>query len=75
MTNIGTSISKGEFPIAPYQLNKAIPCSYCDYKSVCRFDNQRNRYHYLTKLSEDEALQRMKDELNGNAEDTTGGEV
>lgn len=71
MANIGTSISKGEFPIAPYQLNKAIPCSYCDYKSVCRFDNQRNRYHYLAKLSEDEALQRMKDELNGNAEDTT----
>ena len=58
MADTGSAIGKGEFPIAPYQLNKAIPCSYCDYKTVCRFDNERNQYNYLSALNEANALEK-----------------
>ncbi|MFR3566316.1 MAG: hypothetical protein ACLTUQ_09530, partial [Veillonella nakazawae] len=50
--------------IQPYQLNKNRPCTYCDYNTVCRFDSSRNRYNYLSRLSEDDALERMKEVLN-----------
>lgn len=68
MADTGSAIGKGQFPIAPYQLNKAIPCSYCDYKTVCRFDNERNQYNYLSSLNEVTALEKMHEVLNGTSE-------
>ena len=65
MASIGTHITKGIFPISPYQLDKKIPCSYCEYRSLCRFDGTRNSYRYIHKKQEQEALEAMKkgDEL------------
>ena len=64
MADIGRHIGDGQFPIQPYQLNKNRPCTYCDYNTVCRFDSSRNKYNYLSGLSEDDALERMKEVLN-----------
>ena len=64
MADIGRNIGDGQFPIQPYQLNKNRPCTYCDYNTVCRFDSSRNKYNYLSGLSEDDALERMKEVLN-----------
>ena len=70
MAETGRHIGDGQFPIKPYQLNGLRPCTYCDYRTVCRFDSSRNRYNYLSRLSEDDALERMKEVLsdgnNGN---------
>ena len=68
MADTGSAIGKGQFPIAPYQLNKAVPCSYCDYRTVCRFDNERNQYNYLSSLNEVTALEKMHEVLNGTSE-------
>lgn len=68
MSDAGKAIGDGQFPIAPYNLNKAIPCSYCDYKTVCRFDNDRNTYRYLTPLKEDYALLKMEESLEQHVE-------
>ena len=68
MADIGRNIGDGQFPIQPYQLNKNRPCTYCDYNTVCRFDSSRNRYNYLSRLSEDDALERMKEVLNEGGE-------
>lgn len=75
MGQIGKSIQSGAFPIAPYQLNKTIPCSYCDYKSLCRFDNERNRYNYLSKLSEDEAIEKMQAMLHSSNGESQNSDV
>ena len=64
MAETGRNIGDGQFPIKPYQLNGFRPCTYCDYRTVCRFDSSRNKYNYLTGLSEDDALERMKEALN-----------
>lgn len=74
MAETGRHIGDGQFPIKPYQLNGLRPCTYCDYRTVCRFDSSRNRYNYLSRLSEDDALERMKEVLNDGNNSSEGGE-
>ena len=74
MAETGRNIGDGQFPIKPYQLNGLRPCTYCDYRTVCRFDSSRNRYNYLSRLSEDDALERMKEVLNDGNNSSEGGE-
>ncbi|WP_251424641.1 PD-(D/E)XK nuclease family protein [Veillonella agrestimuris] len=75
MSDTGKAIGHGQFPIAPYNLNKAIPCSYCDYKTVCRFDNERNTYRYLKPLQEEHALLKMEESLKNGHTTKKGGEA
>ena len=72
MAETGRNIGDGQFPIKPYQLNGLRPCTYCDYRTVCRFDSSRNRYNYLSRLSENDALERMKEVLNDENSDNNG---
>ena len=74
MAETGRHIGDGQFPIKPYQLNGLRPCTFCDYRTVCRFDSSRNRYNYLSRLSEDDALERMKEVLNDRNNSSEGGE-
>lgn len=60
----GRHILAGHFPISPYNIdNKRIPCAYCQYRSVCRFERSRpdNTYRYLPRLSEEQGLEKMKE--------------
>ena len=34
---------------------------------MCRFDNERNQYNYLSALNEANALDKMRDALNGSS--------
>ncbi len=42
---------KGKIDIKPYRLSGQSPCSYCEYKSLCRFDWQINDYNYLPAVN------------------------
>ena len=72
MGEIGQGIGRGDFAIRPYMYKKANACSYCDYKTVCRFESSRNRYNYLDSLTEDQALDKMRADLG--IEGVEGGE-
>lgn len=63
MAEAGQKIGHGEFPIKPYNIDKRIPCTYCDYRTVCRFDSTQNSYNYLQKLDESTALDKMREAL------------
>ena len=52
-------ILSGKIEVNPYRLNQKSPCSYCKYKSVCRFDWQINDYNPLESLSKSQALEKM----------------
>jgi len=52
-------ILSGEIDIKPYRLGGQSPCSYCEYKSVCRFDWQINDYNPLISLGKSEVLEKM----------------
>ncbi len=53
---IGTEITDGVVEIAPYQLKKKTPCSYCIYKPVCQFDTlfEGNLYRKLNQMSKED---------------------
>lgn len=53
---IGTEITDGVVDIAPYQLKKKTPCSFCEYKPVCQFDVlfEGNMYRRLGNMSKEE---------------------
>ena len=42
---------KGKIDIKPYRLGGQSPCSYCEYKPLCRFDWQLNDYNYLIPVN------------------------
>jgi len=44
-------IFSGKIDVKPYRLSGKSPCSFCKYKSVCRFDWQINDYNFLESLN------------------------
>jgi ATP-dependent helicase/nuclease subunit B len=47
-------ILAGEIDVKPYRFVKEIACTYCPYKSLCRFDWQINDYAEINKISKNE---------------------
>jgi ATP-dependent helicase/nuclease subunit B len=60
IVSLAIEISSGKIDITPYRLNNNSPCSYCEYKSVCRFDWQINNYNPLSSLGKKEVLERLE---------------
>jgi ATP-dependent helicase/DNAse subunit B len=44
---IAGQVAAGNIDVSPYRLNNNIPCGWCKYRSVCRFDWQVNKYREL----------------------------
>ncbi len=57
-------ILSGRIDVKPYRLKQKSPCSFCSYRSVCRFDWQINDYNLLEPVSKLQVL--------GKAEGTDG---
>ncbi|MFA5422781.1 MAG: PD-(D/E)XK nuclease family protein [Phycisphaerae bacterium] len=53
-------ITQGKIAVAPYRLGTEIPCGWCKYRSVCRFDWQINDYRSLEVLKKTDVLSRME---------------
>lgn len=54
-TDLSQSILDGNFEINPYRKkNGTMPCTYCDYISICQFDKTLgNAYRQINKLDEE----------------------
>jgi ATP-dependent helicase/nuclease subunit B len=55
---LAEEILSGKIDVHPYRLGVKSPCSYCDYKPVCRFDWQINSYNPLEPLSKIAVLEK-----------------
>lgn len=51
-------IISGKIDVTPYRLRQESPCSFCSYRSVCRFDWQINDYNLLGPVSKLQVLQK-----------------
>lgn len=60
MAQLAQRLLVGEVDIQPYLLNDRTACSTCEFKSVCRFDRETNRYNLLEPLKRDEALNQIR---------------
>ncbi len=56
IARLGDESFDGAIDIAPYRLGTEVPCTWCPYRSVCRFDYQLNRARTLRRLSRVEVL-------------------
>jgi ATP-dependent helicase/nuclease subunit B len=53
-------ILSGNIDIKPYRLGTKTECSYCEYKSVCRFDWQINDYNDLPSVGKGKVFEEME---------------
>lgn len=55
----------GEMQVAPYEMGTSRGCDFCQFKGVCHFDEKIDgcEYRKLGKLSDEEVLRRMMEEL------------
>ena len=62
---LGTEILEGTISVNPYEQGSNGACTYCAYRSVCGYDGRIAGYETrrLQKLSADDALSRMREEL------------
>ena len=44
---ISKEIFEGIIDIKPYYKNKKTGCDYCNYKSICQFNSNNNKYNYI----------------------------
>jgi len=54
LKKIGSQILSGAIDVNPYRYMKKSACTYCPYKSLCRFDWQINNYADVKKISKTE---------------------
>jgi ATP-dependent helicase/nuclease subunit B len=72
---LGAQIIRGDAKVQPALLedksSRISACEYCPYKSVCGFDERIPGYTYreIAKMTPDEALRAMREELNAKGED------
>ena len=61
----GEAILKGDIEMNPYEQGTHQACTYCDYKSVCGFDEKIPGYEHriLPAMSQDELMEKMKEAL------------
>ena len=60
MIQLAQEIVSGKIDVSPYRLGQVSPCSYCNYRPVCRFDWQVNDYNFLESLSKSRVLERVE---------------
>ena len=60
LKELGDRILSGTIDITPYRYEKNIACTYCPYKSFCRFDWQINDYSEVKKISKMDFFESIK---------------
>ena len=68
---LGNGILNGTISVNPYEQNGSKACTYCTYKSVCGYDGRIEGYEMrkLQKLSAEDAIQGMREELELDADE------
>ena len=59
---ISNEILSGKIDLKPFYKNIKTPCSYCDYRSICNFNNGacQNKYNFIDEKSKQEILEKIK---------------
>ena len=59
IVELAEGIASGRIDVGPYRLSGKSPCSYCEYKQLCRFDWQINDYRPLVSVNKVEVLEQI----------------
>lgn len=72
LTQAAKNILQGKIHLNPsYHDKKTIVCTYCPFRSICRFDvlNKENNYRQIEKLSKKEVMEKISEELSQGKEE------
>ena len=58
-------MQEGEIEVSPYEMGTSYGCDFCQFKGVCHFDEKIEgcEYRKLGRLSDEEVLKKMMEEL------------
>lgn len=58
-------MKQGETGIHPYSMDGSTGCDYCDFSSICMYDEgyAANRPRMIEKANREQAMERMDEEL------------
>ncbi len=64
---IGTELTRGVVDISPYRYKKETPCTFCEFRPLCQFDQSfaENDYRLLKAENAENILKKMLAERNG----------
>jgi ATP-dependent helicase/nuclease subunit B len=62
MGELADSLLDGEVAVRPYRLRKALPCSWCPFRSVCRFEPELQPARELPSMKKTDVLDRVVEE-------------
>lgn len=64
--NIGKDITEGVIDIAPYKMGNKAACTFCNFRSVCQFDEslEDNQFRTLKDMKDSEAMEKMREEID-----------
>ena len=64
LKKIGDLILDGNFKVNPILSSRVDSCTYCKYKSVCKFDYQIDKKRKIKDYSNKEVLQMLEGDKN-----------
>lgn len=62
MGELADAIMDGQIDIRPYRLNRRMPCTFCVYKPVCRYDLEMVECRHLESMRRGDVLERLAEE-------------
>ena len=63
IVELAEEILSGKIDVQPYRLSGKSPCSFCDYKPICRFDWQINDYNFLESIGKRQVLEQIEGKI------------
>ncbi|GMV96000.1 MAG: hypothetical protein AMXMBFR83_03690 [Phycisphaerae bacterium] len=77
MSELADQIIDGEVAVAPYRLNRKTPCSFCEYRPVCRYEIETQPPRTLEALRKADVFERLNDPPTTipNPTSSAGGEA
>lgn len=62
MGELADRLLDGDIAVSPYRLNKRMPCGYCEFRSVCRYEIETQAPRTLDLLTRPDAFARIRAE-------------
>ena len=62
-------VADGRIPVAPYEIGNEMPCAWCPYAGVCRFEFAFNRPRLLGEHKRSEVFERLRQEAESDGSD------
>ena len=58
---LADEMTRGRVVASTYRIGTETPCDYCDFRSLCDFDQTRGAFRTAARLKQDECLARMRE--------------